>query len=540
MNVENDLPLSSETHCLWRCVWVCLFFLCVLTASQVSWAQEQRVALLVVNQHGWKGDPFLRYAVSGDLNPLGQELKRLGFQVHRVINREPSVLRQVLKGLRAAMKQRGRSTFLFYYSGHADRSHLHMGPNTKAPFSYKEFLSFFRGLRSQRRLAIFDACFSGEVIRLFGSLSRYKQLLKEGRLKGVKRKSQINISRLRFPNQGQEQGLRIITSSLQMSWELNRYKASVFTHHLLRGIRGAADLDQDGKISVDELFDFTSREVKLVTGQKPQQLVVARRSRPYALAPAYHSRLQIGAQVTGTLQVSVSNFLWTHRKLSRQPLTLALVHGRGMVRLRDGKRCWQQAIVLPKGAMKSLGKRWKQMPCPKMASLRQKGGLSLPVKLAPPLPRLEGWQLSLAAGMALQGAGSLQRIQPTLSVGLGWKFLQWELGFSHGLAGGGTFSLTRLFVQTALGLPLTWSFAAGELGFFVGGLLRGGLVMQHLSQETYMNLHGVAGATLQLSWWFSQWGLRLGTSAGVDLTPTNGGVGASPFWQVTSAVVWAI
>jgi hypothetical protein len=388
-------------------------------------------------------------------------------------------------------------------------------------------------------LAIFDACFSGEVIRLFGSLTRYRKLLQEGRLKGLRRRSSIDIRRLRFPNQGQERGMRIITSSLRMSWELNRYRASVFTYHLLRGIRGAADLDQDGKISVDELFDFTSRRVKQVTGPKPQQLVVARRSRPYALAPAYRSRLRIGAQVTGDLQVSVANFVWSHKKSRKRPLVLSLVHGKGWVRLRQKRRCWKQSVMLPKGGELHLGGKWKAAVCRRRAALRQKGMLSLPARLAPlaSLDTLRAW--GVQAGMASQGVGSLQRFQPVVSMDVLWRWLYLGAGVSHGLAGSQSFSLTRAFAQIGAGLPLLWSFPAGQLHLFAGGFVRGGLVLQHFANAGALNLHGVVGGMLQVSWWFPHWSIRLGVASGADFLPTSEGVTPSLFVQVTSGVMWS-
>ena len=502
-------------------------------------AEELRLALVVVNQQGWKNDPHLKFAIKGDLNPLSKELKRLGFRVVQVVNQSPDKLRGVLKRLEKHLRgQKKDITFMFYYSGHADRLQLHMGPTQTQPFTYKEFLDFFQKLPAHRRFAIFDACFSGEIIRLFGSLKRYKALLKEGRLKGVRRRNALNISKLSFPNQGNERGIRIITSSLQMSWELNRYKASVFTYHLLKGIRGQADLDKDGKISVDELFDYTSREVKQVTGQKPQQLVVMRRERPYALAPAYHSRLRIGSKVTGTLQISVANFLWSHQKTTQRPLTLSLVHGKGVVRLKRAKQCWQQAIKLPKGGMASLGNQWKKAPCAKQVALRQKGYLTIPAHVTATAPLTNERNIALSLGMTSQGAASLQRFQPSVGLSFQWKWLQTELGFSHGFTGLSSFSLSRIYGQLALGLPLTFQLAQWELSAFVGGFVRGGLILQHQEQGGAINAHGVFGGLAQASIHIDRWGIRLGVSAGADITPTAGGLSWSPYWQAHSAVFW--
>ena len=41
----------------------------------------------------------------------------------------------------------------------------------------------------------------------------------------------------------------------------------VFTYYLLEGLRGSADTDHDGIITVDEAYGYVSRKVPEVTGQ---------------------------------------------------------------------------------------------------------------------------------------------------------------------------------------------------------------------------------------------------------------------------------
>ena len=153
---------------------------CVLSSGR-SMAKDLRLAMLVVNQRGWKGDPFLRYAVKGDLLPLAERLRQLGFQLKILKNKTPVELRRAFRQLRT---KKNIHTFLFYYSGHSDRKALHMGSEQKRPFRYKEFLEMFHQLPFLRRIAVFDSCFSGEVIRLFGSLNRYRERLTQGSAKG--------------------------------------------------------------------------------------------------------------------------------------------------------------------------------------------------------------------------------------------------------------------------------------------------------------------------------------------------------------------
>lgn len=525
---------------LWIHCWLlgCVVGLSLFASS--AHAQDRRMALLVVNQSGWKKDPYLRYALKGDLLPLSRELRRLGFKVITLVNQSPRSMRQQMKRLKQRFQQQPRvDTFLFYYSGHADRKRLHMGKKTPNDFTYQEFLQTFKTFQVKRKFAIFDACFSGEIIRLFGSQKRYRSLLQSGRLKGVGYRIPINISRLKSPNQGQEQGFRIITSSLEMSWELNRYKASVFTYHFLRGLKGPADLDRDGKISVDELFDFTSRAVKQVTGQKPQQLVVMRRARPYAFAPAYRSRLTIGANIVGTLYVAVANFVWSHRKSKRRPLTLSVVDGKGVVQWKHQQRCFQQQVILPKGGEIRLSPRWKSYPCRKVSSLRSKG-LVLPAQVEAPRSRAStARSIAVGLGVTQQGVDNLRDIQPSVHVDFRWKWFQAGLGFTHGFHLGKTFSLSRLTLQAALGYPFAFETINSRL--FVGAFAQGGLVFQHLPAGAgTINLTTAFGGLASFTWWHHQWGIRLNAAVGGDYTPMSGNSGLSLFWHVATAFVWKL
>lgn len=525
----------SVSH-MYLCGWVLLLWLCGFTPAH---AEDRRMALLVVNQQGWKQDPYLQYAVRGDLHPLATELKRLGFQVQTLINQPPQALRKKMKQLQQRLEQTPKiQTFLFYYSGHADRKQLHMGAQVRGAYTHAEFLQAFRTLQVKRKFAIFDACFSGEIIRLFGSQERYQQLLQAGRIKGVGYRIPIDISRLKTPNQGYEEGFRIITSSLEMSWELNQYRASVFTYHLLQGLRGPADLDHDGKISVDELFDYTSRAVKEVTGQKPQQLVVAHRARPYALAPAYRSRLTIGPNIVGNLYVAVANFVWSHHKTQRKPLTLSVVDGPGVVQLQQKQQCWRQAVRLPKGGELQLGQHWQSFPCRKVAALRSKG-VVLPAQVESFAPSSTSRSLGFWIGVNQQGFDNLRTIQPSVGLEFRWHWLQTALGFAHGFFSDKTFSLSRLTLQTAAGWPLALSSIHSDL--FLGAFAQGGLIFQHLSEgKGYLHFTGSFGAFLSFTWWNSYGGLRLNTWIGVDYTPVLGDTGLSLFWQIGVGWVWGV
>ena len=464
---------------------VFLFVWIMMCVPLCAHARDVRLALLVANQHGWKGDPRLRYAIKGDLVPLKRALKQLGFRVWWLPNRNATTLRKAFSRLSRRLTQTPRvTTFLFYYSGHADQHHFHLGPKGKKPFSYKEFARRFRALRVMRKFAIFDACFSGEIIRLLGSLSRFRALRDKGQFKGIQRRTTFDISKLSFPNQGNEQGIRVISSSLRLSWEIHRYKASVFTYFLLRGLKGAADLDQDGKISLDELFDFTSRQVKKETGQKPEQLIIAKRKTPYALAPAYRSRLSIRADVLGQLRVSVRNFVWTYHKKRRRRMLLSVVDGNGEVLLRGKRFCWKQVLHFPKGGQASL-RRWQRTPCKTLAIVR-KGTVELGG--APRAYELVHPAHFVSAGASLDSlvGGLFGQNTPRLGMGFQFGVFRLGVGVSTGPISEKSYWLTRSSLALAMGWPWELSLFGHSWMVYAAAYVEGGVGIQHTSERGFV------------------------------------------------------
>lgn len=516
-----------------------LLFITLLVMSLLPFApamvkaREVRVALLIANERGWKGDPHLQYALTGDLRPLAQMLRRVGFQVQTLENTDAATVRKEMKRILGQLKRGTKiDTFLFYYSGHADRSYLHLGARGKAPISYRELAVFFQHLALPRRIAIIDACYSGEAIRQFGSLSHYQSLLRAGNPKGVRASRALDLRKLLLPERGNESGIRIISSSLTMAWELRRYRASVFTYHLLAGLRGASDLNQDGRITVDELFDYASREVKQDTGQRPQQMVMLKRETPYALAPAYGSRLRIGSQITGQLKIAVANFLWSINKQRAQEIHLAVVHGQGTVFLQKDLHCWRQQILLPKGGEARLPNRWQKVPChfsarvPKGSVLLQAMPLERPVTVS-------DLSLAVGGGFAQLGDEPLRASHLSWGLLLRWRFLGLGLQYMLAPPSDKSFWLSRLLLHAEVGWPVSFDFLSFRWQFFLGGYFHAGTTLQHKSQLPTSAVASLGvGATTDLSWWWSyRVGLRLSTQLGADYTPILDRSGFSLHWQ---------
>jgi uncharacterized caspase-like protein len=62
------------------------------------------------------------------------------------------------------------------------------------------------------------------------------------------------------------------SSPIQQASELGPSELSVFTHHLVAGLAsGDADLDRDGRITFDELYDYVYERVTESSPQTPQK-----------------------------------------------------------------------------------------------------------------------------------------------------------------------------------------------------------------------------------------------------------------------------
>lgn len=208
----------------------------VLWASSPAHA-VQRFALLVGANTGWAQDAPLRHAVR-DAQRLADTLAQLGDfpPEHIEVLKEPPT-EQVLWALermagRAAASGED-SLFLFYYSGHADPTHLHLQGQ---PLRLEELYRRIQALPWKLKVGILDACQSGSILPKGGRPARPFQL---------QVRDELALS-----------GLVFLTSSgeHELSQEVRAVSGSIFSHHLVSGLLGAADTNGDGQVSLDEAY----------------------------------------------------------------------------------------------------------------------------------------------------------------------------------------------------------------------------------------------------------------------------------------------
>ncbi|MGM0558789.1 MAG: caspase family protein [Myxococcota bacterium] len=214
-------------------------------ASAEEDGEVQRFALVIGANDGGDSRARLRHAVT-DARNFARVLEELGgVQPDRMnVVEQPSPagleahLDKVAEKLTAAQEESRRVEFVLYYSGHSDREGLLLG---SGKVSYAKLRLSLDALPADVRLVVLDSCASGEVTRTKGGERRKPFLIDES---------------------SDVRGVAILASSSadESAQESDAIGASFFTHYLVSGLRGAADVNQDNLVTLNEAYQFTFRE----------------------------------------------------------------------------------------------------------------------------------------------------------------------------------------------------------------------------------------------------------------------------------------
>jgi uncharacterized caspase-like protein len=277
----------------------------------------KRLALLIGNKTFVDKDQFPDLNTpTNDVNDFADLLMTHGdFEILGKLIDEDD--RRIMGAIEDLYNQAARGDLvLLYYSGHGFKDKMGrlylVAKNTQAnyPLSTGVYESFIHDAmsisRSQHRVIILDCCFSGAFIK--GQKSGIESVLLE------KMKGEASV-------------ILVSSSKIQASYEEN-YRNSLFTHHLLEGIStGKADKDQDGWISIEELFDYIDPRVR---EERPEQTpmieTVARQSKIFI------SRSPGGLDLPSPDQeIEASDWIYAYNFDSpNNPLIIRLPAGKGI------------------------------------------------------------------------------------------------------------------------------------------------------------------------------------------------------------------
>ncbi len=206
-------------------------------------ARTERLALIVANHQGGTELPELRYA-GRDGQRLADVLVDLGgferADILSVIDGEGGDVMGALDEVerRVAQAKRGGDevVFLFYYSGHAQNGVLRLGQTQLEMQWIKRRLE---ESSADVRIAFVDSCGAGAMTREKGGTLAPPFVVQVDQ--GLSARGQVIITS---------------SSASEVSQESDDIQGSFFTHYLATGLRGDADRNTDGKVTLDEAYAY--------------------------------------------------------------------------------------------------------------------------------------------------------------------------------------------------------------------------------------------------------------------------------------------
>jgi len=214
----------------------------VLCAPEAGLAATRRLAVVVGNNIGSGARPALRYAEE-DATRMGQVLVELGgidpADLFLLRGRSLAAVQETMQTVERRVKSWGHSSqtvLLFYFSGHSDGQSLEMAQE-RLPFA--ELRQWLQRTDADVRLAFVDSCHSGGLLAFKGGTPG-------------------PAFDIHLADNMESTGEVLITSSAadESALESGELRGSFFSHHLISGLRGAADMSGDGLVTLSEAYQY--------------------------------------------------------------------------------------------------------------------------------------------------------------------------------------------------------------------------------------------------------------------------------------------
>jgi len=237
--------------------WNCLIMMSFLLVGGQARGTEVRAdpeayALVVGSNRAGPGQEELRFARE-DARRMLELLSELGGyhkgNMKLLLDPDKEDLVAAIGEMGGRLSEHSRrgeqSVFLFYYSGHARAHALNMGEEEVELLELREKLT---SLPSTVTVAILDACQTGAI----------------SRVEGAEPAADFSYNSVNNLNTA---GVVVMASSSasELSQESESLGSSYFTHHLIVGLRGAADEDSDGKVTLSEAYRYAYNRTLVAT-----------------------------------------------------------------------------------------------------------------------------------------------------------------------------------------------------------------------------------------------------------------------------------
>lgn len=352
---------------------------------------------------GNEGDALLRYA--------GADAVRVSETLREVSGLEPSrqkvltaadaaEVRQELAafGRRLAAEAQGGDRLILFVSSHADDEALHLAGST---LPLAELYRFVKEAKVAVGLLVLDACRSGAATKL----------------KGLKAAPHAEVR----VEAAQMEGRVVLSSAAddEYAQESEALGGGVFTHHLLAALRGAADGNKDGRVTLEEAYLYAhARTLETTLGsrggaQRPAWSVELRGQGELVLAEPGRARgqLKLAVEAPGRWLVvsDASNAVVAEVEKGQGEAVLALAPGRYRVAVRAAAGWLERRVVVPESGGAQV--RGEDLEQASLVQLARKGGerplMVLSAAGAIASPMLRGPVLQVGGELKLRREGAL-------------------------------------------------------------------------------------------------------------------------------------
>jgi hypothetical protein len=276
LNFDQTISLNKGTNQI-RVVATDLDDLSVERILTVHYSDSRRnVWAVVVGINDYPNLPKLKYAVN-DANAFYKILvgeNRIPAENISLLINEQASLKNLRNALGTHLKRVAETNdmVIIYFAGHGASERDSSSPDGDGLEKYlltydtepadlystampmRDIAHIFNRIRSERLIFIADACYSGASGGRTFSLAGMRTNLADtflDRVVGGRGKIIITAS-----------------SANEVSVEKDELQHGVFTFYLLEGLRGKADSDRDGMITVDEAYRYVFEQVPRATGQE--------------------------------------------------------------------------------------------------------------------------------------------------------------------------------------------------------------------------------------------------------------------------------
>lgn len=238
------------------------------STTQLGGSKQTKVWAVIVGIANYNHMRVLRYT-DDDAYRMYAFLKSpeggaLSDQRIRILIDEDATKMNIKKAMEDVFLRAGSEDLvILYFSGHGlPGSFLpydYDGYNNK--FYHEDINNILQNSPAKLKICIADACHSGSFLN-------DREMIKDGELKNIL-ESYYNSLATTLPSTA----LIMSSKSEETSLESNNLRQGVFSHFLIRGLKGEADQNRDDIITIQELFEYVRENVSSYTGNRQSPII---------------------------------------------------------------------------------------------------------------------------------------------------------------------------------------------------------------------------------------------------------------------------